>query len=291
MFWPRAADDLVGYSFFPNEAGDRFWAYGFEHIADGLFAPPAAHAFASTRRVRDDRASAVPAAMAELCGSSDGASEWAVRIEQTVQLDATQRELLSHLRQAMVKADEDVKAACPTAMPTSQAARLDIMEERLRTLHYATLTIRTPLEQFYGSLSDEQKSRLNESATGSNAQAAPAAVCQAHAARASDRSALALERRARPTSEQRAYQEAMQKHLADMARFVASACPQDVPASPIARLDAAADRLTVLLYAAMAMRPALDHAAPTQAPNAAAQGRTPFPRPRPAHADATASDG
>jgi hypothetical protein len=279
VFWPRAADDLVGYAFFPNEAGERFWAYGFNDISDGIFAPPATQAFASARRIRDDRATALPAAATELCGSTAGAGAWADRIEQIVQPDAGQREFLLQLRGALAKADDELKAACPSAMPVSQSARLDIMEERLRALHYATLTIRTPLEKFYGALTDEQKARLN----GASPTASPARICQTPAS-ARDRSAFALDPRARPSAEQRAYQEAMQKHLTDMAKFVAAACPQDIPATPLARLDAQADRLTVLLYTAMAMRPALDQSAEAQP---RAEAPTPYPRPRPVQANAT----
>jgi hypothetical protein len=282
VFWPRAADDLVGYAFFPNEAGERFWAYGFNDISDGIFTPPAAQAFASARRIRDER-TVLPAAATELCGSTVGAGAWADHIEQIVQPDAGQRELLLQLRAALAKADDELKAACPSAMPASQSARLDIMEERLRALHYATLTIRTPLEKFYGALTDEQKTRLN----GASQTASPARICQTPAS-AHDRSAFALDPRARPNAEQRAYQEAMQKHLTDMAKFVAAACPQDIPATPLARLDAQADRLTVLLYAAMAMRPALDQSAsarPEVQPRAEAP--TPYPRPRPVQANAT----
>lgn len=286
VFWPRAADDLVGYAFFPSEAGDRFWAYGFNDISEGIFAPPSTQAFASARRARDDRAQALPATATELCGSPVGAGAWVERIEQIVQPDAAQRELLVELRQGLVKADDEVKAACPSAMAASQLARLDVMEERLRALHYATLTIRTPLEKFYGALSDEQKARLNGPASGNGAQAGPARICQAHAPDPRDRSAFALDRRARPTAEQRAYQDAMRKHLTDMAQFVTAACPQDTPATPLARLDAQADRITILLYAAMAMRPALDHSAGAE-PNVQADAPTPSPRPRPVQASVT----
>ncbi len=289
VFWPHAADDLAGYAFFPNETGDRFWAYGFNDITEGIFAQPAAQAYASARPGRYDRAPAMPVAT-DLCGSPHGASAWAERIERIVQPDAAQRELLVQLRHALAKADDEIKAACPSVMPTSPLARLDIMEDRLRTLHYATMTIRTPLDTFYGALSNEQKARLN-GASGSGPQAAsPALICQAHAPR--DRNASALDTRARPTAEQRAYQEAMQKHLTDLAQFVTAACPQDSLSTPLARLDAQADRLTVLLYAAMAMRPALDHSTPARAEtNAQAETPTPYPRPRPAQAGATAPNG
>jgi hypothetical protein len=283
VFWPRAADDLVGYAFFPNETGERFWAYGFNDITDGIFTTPSAQAYASARRVRDDRAQALPAAAGELCGNPDGTRASADRIEQIVQPDAAQRELLMQLRQALAKADDDIKAACPSVVPASQSARLDIVEERLRALHYATLTIRTPLEKFYGALTDEQRAKLN----GATQTASPARICQTQASPTRDRSAFALDPRARPTAEQRAYQEAMQKHLTDMAKFVAAACPQDIPATPLARLDAEADRLTVLLYAAMAMRPALDQPAAAPAAQPRAEAPTPHPRPRPVQANAT----
>jgi hypothetical protein len=54
-----------------------------------------------------------------------------------------------------------LKASCPAEMPATPPARLDAMAGRLRTLLEAVKSVRVPLTEFYGALSDEQKAQFN----------------------------------------------------------------------------------------------------------------------------------
>ena len=52
-------------------------------------------------------------------------------------------------------------ASCPTEMPATPIARIAAIEQRLQTIMAAIQTVRGPLNEFYGSLSDEQKAQFN----------------------------------------------------------------------------------------------------------------------------------
>jgi hypothetical protein len=54
---------------------------------------------------------------------------------------------------------------------------------------------------------------------------------------------------ARPTPEQREGLEQFRSLMGELSKFVADACPQEVPATPVARLDAAGNRVQAMLYA------------------------------------------
>ena len=54
-----------------------------------------------------------------------------------------------------------IAAACPVEMPMTPPARLDAIAKRLGALLDAVKLIQPPLNDFYSSLSDEQKARFN----------------------------------------------------------------------------------------------------------------------------------
>jgi hypothetical protein len=62
----------------------------------------------------------------------------------------------------------------------------------------------------------------------------------------------------RPNEAQRTSLEALQKTLFGMAIYLKGACPSETLSTPVARLDAAMRRLDGMLYAVIAISPALD---------------------------------
>jgi hypothetical protein len=72
-----------------------------------------------------------------------------------------QRTLLNALLDAAVKARGILEASCSTAMPITPPARLPAIEQRLQAVLMAIGTVRGPLNDFYGSLSDKQKAQFN----------------------------------------------------------------------------------------------------------------------------------
>ena len=83
------------------------------------------------------------------------------RIDRAVAPSGAQREALRELQNAMTDAGNLLQSECPTYRALTPAGRLEAMEQRLDTMLRAVQTVQPALEKFYGSLSDEQKERLN----------------------------------------------------------------------------------------------------------------------------------
>jgi hypothetical protein len=83
------------------------------------------------------------------------------RIEQVVQPTAKQRSTFDDLKKASQNAADQLRSSCPSAVPLSPVARVDTVASRLRAMAEAIKSIRPALENFYASLSDEQKARFN----------------------------------------------------------------------------------------------------------------------------------
>ena len=69
--------------------------------------------------------------------------------------------LLDKLKDASAQAADMVKASCPTEPPASPPARLAAMASRLDAMLQAVQLVRPALDDFYGSLTDEQKAQFN----------------------------------------------------------------------------------------------------------------------------------
>ena len=83
------------------------------------------------------------------------------RIEDIVRPTETQGAALDKLDEAMQKAVEALNTACPNAIPQTPVGRLDVMQKRLEAMIDAANIVRPALEEFYTSLTDEQKAKLN----------------------------------------------------------------------------------------------------------------------------------
>jgi hypothetical protein len=92
---------------------------------------------------------------------SAGFAEWRFdRIDQAVKVTETQRPLFEALKTASAKAQETVRASCPTDWPSTAPGRLAAMEKRHEAMLQATKVVRPALDAFYASLTDEQKARF-----------------------------------------------------------------------------------------------------------------------------------
>jgi hypothetical protein len=67
-----------------------------------------------------------------------------------------------------------------------------------------------------------------------------------------------IEQNLRPTKAQRASLEGLQKKAFEMGQFLLASCLKPVPATPAERLDAAADRLTAVIFAVSNVNMALN---------------------------------
>ena len=83
------------------------------------------------------------------------------QIEKAVAPSQGQRALLDKLRDASAKAADMLKASCPSEPPATPPARLAAMAARLDAMLQAVQLVRQALNDFYGSLTDEQKAQFN----------------------------------------------------------------------------------------------------------------------------------
>lgn len=94
------------------------------------------------------------------CNSDHGAalSQQSIgRIEQAVHPTLSQRGALDDLRRASTEAIARLRSACPTFIPATPLARLDVLEKRLDAMAQAVKTIRPAMQHFYDSLDAEQR--------------------------------------------------------------------------------------------------------------------------------------
>jgi LTXXQ motif family protein len=85
----------------------------------------------------------------------------AAEIEKAVNLDEGQRGKLDQLKTVSQKADDIANGGCVSTMPSAVGARLDATEKRVDALIEAANTLKPAVDDFYASLSDEQKARFN----------------------------------------------------------------------------------------------------------------------------------
>jgi hypothetical protein len=82
------------------------------------------------------------------------------RIEKSLLLTDLQMAKLNELKAASDKAVQYLNENCPPNDPVTPTGRVDVVERRLEAMLAAVRILKPALEEFYGSLSDEQKARL-----------------------------------------------------------------------------------------------------------------------------------
>jgi len=83
------------------------------------------------------------------------------RIEDTLRPNDPQGQALDQLDAAMQKAVGILRDTCPNTIPMTPVGRLDVMQKRVEAMIEAANTVRPALDNFYASLSDEQKAKFN----------------------------------------------------------------------------------------------------------------------------------
>jgi hypothetical protein len=170
----------------------------------------------------------------------------------------------------------------PEEVGLAPPERLISMQATLWAVRDASLLVRAPLQAFYDSLPDQQKAafvvKQQPAATDPRVERMRAATAGPEiAARLAsagnvdpsammacgDESALKgstdqIKRMVRPSAEQRASIETLQRSLMEMCGFLALSRPQIPAETPMARLDSATDRLTAMIFAASTVGLALN---------------------------------
>jgi hypothetical protein len=101
-------------------------------------------------------------APAQKCGTAQpGVMAWPTAdIDEAVHPTEAQRASLVVLQNATAKAADMLKASCLTDNPLTPPARFAAVGKRLDIMLEAVKTVRSALNDFYGSLNDEQKARF-----------------------------------------------------------------------------------------------------------------------------------
>jgi hypothetical protein len=276
VFWPYAYSDVFDYAFWPYGYDDGYWAYVYDDFFDGVFwgeaGPPEEYAYGAPSPRSSYGSASAPrpnyAAVRDLCRQpGSGVTAWPFAdIERKVGLKPEQRDLLGEIRKASQDAAATFKASCPPddAFPLTPPGRLDAMTARLEATLQTVQIVRPALENFYASLSDEQKERFNElgpKPSAANAEAREAA--QAADSCRQPKPGLAnlpiekIEDVINPTDAQEAELNKLQDATSKAVEIMQAACPDETPLTPPGRLDAMEKRLQSMIDAAKTVKPAL----------------------------------
>ncbi|WP_235782842.1 Spy/CpxP family protein refolding chaperone [Bradyrhizobium murdochi] len=278
VFWPYAYSDIFNYTFWPHAYDPGYWAYAYDDFVDTVFwgtdSPYSAYArypdpgAAVTDFRAGKRASVSQQTLRQVCREPDeGVTAWPIAsIVRAVQPTPEQRALLDELKAAAAKAADVFKDTCADSFAMTPPGRLRAMTNRVTATLDAVRIVRPALERFYNSLNDEQKARFN--ALGPNVgdrSQQPQQQANAQAEACGDpKSSLTrlpierIEAVVRPAGEQKEALDRLSDVTKKAVAGLQAACPDDVPLTPVGRLDAMEKRLKAMLEAADWVQEALD---------------------------------
>ena len=250
-----------------------YWAYAYDDLFDTVFwgesGPYSAYA-----RLDPGEPARSPTALSskefrQLCGDPEGGiTAWPfASIVQAVQPTPEQRALLDELKSAAAKAADEFKRSCGDSYAMTPPGRLRAMTNRISATLDAVRIVRPALEKFYNSLSDEQQARFNAIGPriGEDLKQQPQRDATAQSDTCgepkSGLTSLPIERIeavVRPAGTQKEVLDRLREATEKAVQGLQAACPDDVPLTPVGRLEAMEKRLEAMLQAAKLVQPALD---------------------------------
>lgn len=276
VFWPYAYSDIFDYTFWSYAYEPGYWAYAYDDFVDTVFwgddSPYSAYASTNPydypqagrgTRTRQ-RASVSPQTLQQLCGTPDkGVIAWPLAdIARAVRPTPEQRALLDELKTAAANAAGVFKDSCAETYALTPAGRLRAMMNRVSATLEAVKIVRPALENFYNSLNDEQQARFN--ALGPNIgdrapqQQATTEGCGDPKSGLTQLPIQRIEAVLHPAGKQKDALDRLGEATAKGVEGLQAACPNDVPLTPVGRLEAMQHRLEAMLTAAKLVEPALD---------------------------------
>jgi hypothetical protein len=286
VFWPFFYGDVLAFV---------FWPYGFYPIWyqpyfvwDTIFWPGPAYAYGpyddvyggyayggpartrTARRVTPETTGSVPSSadLAQSCGGlAPGVTDLPLdRIQQSLQLTGDQLKSLDALKAASAQASDALTASCSGEVPMTPLGRLDIAQKRIDGMVQAWSTIRTPLDDFYNSLNDEQRQRFAALGPASSARSGRrgsasgdnlAALCSSRTENFTRLPVQHVEQAVKPTQQQQDALEKLKAASTEAANQLQASCPAQSPQTPLDRFDAVGKRLNAMAGAIGTVRPAL----------------------------------
>jgi hypothetical protein len=284
VFWPYAYSDIFEYTFWPYAYEPGYWAYAYDDFVDTVFwgaeSPYSAYARlgpteypesngATTGSRPRERSDMSQQDLGQLCGDPDkGITAWPIAsIEQAVQPTPEQRALLDELKSAAAKAADAFKESCGGSYAMTPPGRLRAMTNRISATLEAVRIVRPALEKFYNSLSDEQQARFNALGPniGERSQRRPQQEANAQSDTCSEpKSSLTqlpierIETVIRPAGTQKEELDRLREATEKAVQGLQAACPDNVPLTPVGRLEEMEKRLEAMMQAANLVQPALD---------------------------------
>ncbi len=284
VFWPFFYGDLFAFAFGPWGYYDPFWAYGDVFIWDAMFWPGPiyaygqgpfdVYAYGGTARVRNTRSrnddrdvtgSTNSGDLAQNCGGlAPGVTDLPIdSIEQAVHPTDAQRAALAALKAASSQASDALKSSCSNEALLTPLGRLDTVQKRLDGMIQALTIVRGPLDNFYNSLSEEQRRQfaaLGENVRTSRNRATSkdlAELCSSRAESFAQPPVDRIDQAVKPTPEQRDAFARLRIASTEAANQLRASCPSEAPRSPMDRFDALAKRLDAMAAAIKTVRPTL----------------------------------
>lgn len=276
VFWPYAYSDIFDYTFWSYAYEPGYWAYAYDDFVDTVFwgddSPYSAYASTNPydypqagrgTRTRQ-RASVSPQTLQQLCGTPDkGVTAWPLAdIARAVRPTPEQRALLDELKTAAANAAGVFKDSCAETYALTPAGRLRAMMNRVSATLEAVKIVRPALENFYNSLNDEQQARFNALGPniGERAQQQQASTegCGDPKSGLTQLPIERIEAVLHPAGKQKDALDRLSEATAKGVEGLQAACPNDVPLTPVGRLEAMQRRLEAMLTAAKLVEPALD---------------------------------
>jgi hypothetical protein len=293
VFWPYFYGDFLAFAFWPYDYYDPFWAYGDIFVWDALFWPGPYYVFGpadldvygeygNTRYGgRATHAAEVPNVGGEVIGPATNSNDLAQtcgglapgvtdlpidRIEKTIQPTDEQRKALVALSAASSQASDVLKASCSSEVMFTPLGRLDSVQKRLDGMIQALAIVRTPLDNFYNSLTEEQKQRFAALGPASGVrtnrpEAASsndlAVLCSRRAEGFTQPPVQRVEQIVKPTQQQQDAFDKLKATSTEAANQLQASCPTQMPQTPMDRFDALGKRLDAMVEAIKTVRPAL----------------------------------
>jgi ABC-type transporter MlaC component len=187
-------------------------------------------------------------------------------IQQSIKLTDDQLRSLNALKAASSQAADALKASCSSEVSMTPLGRLDTVQKRLDGMLQAWGMLRTPLDNFYNSLNDEQRQRFaalgpassprlnrRESASGDNL----ATLCSSRTESFTQLPVQRVEQAVKPTQQQKDALEKLKAASTEAANQLQASCPTQSPQTPLDRFDAVGKRLDAMAGAIKTVRPAL----------------------------------
>jgi LTXXQ motif family protein len=290
VFWPFFYGDLLAFALWPYGYYYPVWFDPF-FVWDAIFWPGPYYAYgppyydvygdygyygghARARHIRaryvnrETTGSTVNGSeLAQTCGGlAPGVTDLPIdSIQRSLQLTDDQLNSLNALKAASSQASDALKASCSSEIPMTPLGRLETVQKRLDGMVQAWGIMRTPLDNFYNSLNEEQRQRFAALAPVGSARTRRgpassndlAALCSRREESFTQLPVQRIEQVIKPTQQQQDVFDKLKAASTDAANQLQASCPAELPQAPIDRFDAVGKRLDAMTVAVKTVRPAL----------------------------------